>query len=69
MKFKLAVDDCKKIYNALPIPLGDGVGENEPVFEDGLVMFNGAVHSESLCRVDVAGYRERNDEGVDNEER
>jgi hypothetical protein len=52
-KFKLAVDDCKKICDALPVPLGDGMGENEPVFNDDCVIFNGAVHSENLCKADV----------------
>lgn len=53
-RFKLAVDDCKKICDVLPIPLGDGNGENEPIFKDDKIYFNGSVHSESLAKANLS---------------
>ena len=53
-RFKLAVDDCKKICDVLPIPLGDGQGENEPIFRDTSICFNGLVHSEGLAKADIS---------------
>ena len=52
-KFKLAVDDCKKLCDALPIPLGGADGTGEPVFTDDLLVFNGSVDSQSFCKSDV----------------
>jgi len=53
-RFKLAVDDCRKICDVLPIPLGDGSGEGEPVFADIELCFNGSIHSESLAKADIS---------------
>jgi hypothetical protein len=50
IKFAAAVADCRKVCSAVPIPLGDGSGENEPIWLYNLIAFNGHVHSESFCR-------------------
>jgi hypothetical protein len=49
-KFRAAVADCKKICDALPIPLGDGHGQGEPDFDADCVCFNGSVDSGSFSR-------------------
>lgn len=50
LKFAAAVADCRKICSALPIPLGDGSGEGEPIFDQELIAFNGHVDSGSFSR-------------------
>lgn len=50
LNFAAAVADCRKICNALPIPIGDGLGEGEPVFTHELIAFNGHVDSGSFSR-------------------
>jgi len=52
-KFKLAVDDCKRIYDVLPIPLAGADGTGEPVFSDDLIEFNGSLDSQSFCKIDA----------------
>ena len=52
-KFKLAVDDCKKLCDALPIPLGGADGTGEPILNDDLLEFNGSKDSQSFCRSDM----------------
>ena len=46
-KFKAFTEDVKKIVNysqnKLGIKLGDGMGENEPIIEDGMIWLNGSV--------------------------
>lgn len=67
-KFAAAVADCKKVCAALPIPLGDGCGEGEPVFDTNLVALNGHVTSGSMmpqvARVDGLLWPSRKAEGV-----
>ena len=53
-KFAAAVADCRKVCEAVPIPLGDWQGEGDPEFSQERVSFNGSVHSESFSR-DGAG--------------
>lgn len=58
-KFKLAVDDCKKICDTLPVPLGDYAGrgqatEGGPEFTDDVLCFNGSITSHSLCKADIS---------------
>lgn len=49
-KFRAAVADCKKVCDALPIPLGNGLGEGEPEFSERRIWFNGHVNSGQFCR-------------------
>ena len=64
-KFELAVDECKKIYDALPIPLSGGDGTGEPVFSDNLLEFNGSVDSQSFSKVDAGiPWPQDNAEGI-----
>jgi hypothetical protein len=44
-KWSAFVADCRKVCDALLIPLGDGSGEGSPVFGPELVAFNGHVAS------------------------
>lgn len=48
--FRAAVADCRKVCEALPIPLGDGDGKGVPMFADDAVIFNGHVDSASFSR-------------------
>ena len=49
-KFGSAVEDCRKICQALPIPLGDWDGKGQPKFTPSEVRFNGHVNSEGFSR-------------------
>jgi len=57
-RFKIAVDECRKVCEGLPIPLGDAMGENEPVFSDDRIEFNGHIYSselaEGLAKADIS---------------
>ena len=53
-KFKLAIDDCRKVCNALPVPLGDCEGKGQPEFTDNLLSFNGSMNSLSLCKAAIS---------------
>ena len=50
-KFKQAAQDCKRVCEALNIPLGNGSGKGEPEFSNQAVWFNGAVNSKALMSV------------------
>lgn len=64
-KFKLAVDDCRKVCETLPIPLGDGCGKGEPEFSNDAVIFNGSVNSQNLYKAAVSiPWPTENAEGV-----
>ena len=52
-KFRAVVADCKRICDALPVPLGHMDGHGEPEFAADVVCFNGSVHSESFARSDA----------------
>lgn len=52
-KFKLAVDDCKKVCDTLSIPLAGAEGTREPEFSDRQILFNGSVDSHSFCKTDT----------------
>ena len=49
-KWALIVRDCKRLCDSIPIPLGDGAGEGDPVFDDKAIVFNGSVNSQSFSR-------------------
>lgn len=49
-KFAAASADCRKLCDALPIPLGGGDGEGSPEFTPDRVWFNGHVQSGSFSR-------------------
>ena len=49
-KFAAFAADCRKVCEAVPIPLGDWEGKGEPEFSRDMVSFNGSVHSESFAR-------------------
>ena len=49
-KFNAAVEDCRKLCEALGIPLGDSEGREEPEFSTEAVCFNGHVESGSYSR-------------------
>jgi len=63
-KFKLAVADCKKLCDVLPIPLGDGCGEGEPEFSEDCVWFNGSVNSGSFAHCAGITWPDDRAEGV-----
>ena len=48
--FAAAVADCRKLCEALPIPLGDWEGKGEPEFTPEGIAFNGHVESGSFAR-------------------
>jgi hypothetical protein len=68
VKFAAFAADCERICKALAIPLGDGSGENEPVFRHDLVAFNGHVNSGEMmpqsARVDGLKWPVAKAEGV-----
>lgn len=51
-KFAAAVEDCRKLCAAIPIPLGDYSGEGEPEFSAEAISFNGHRESGSFARAE-----------------
>lgn len=49
--FVAAVEDCRRLCQALPIPLGDAGGEGVPVFGRKEICFNGHVNSGQLSSI------------------
>jgi hypothetical protein len=49
--FKAAVEDCRRLCQALPIPLGDAGGEGEPIFNSHEICFNGHIRSGQLSSI------------------
>jgi hypothetical protein len=55
-RFAKAVADCEKIWRGLPVPLGDGHGEGEPMFASDAVCFNGHKDSQGFARLDEGAF-------------
>lgn len=66
--FARAVEDCRKVCAALPVPLGNSAGEGEPEFGPDLIGLNGHRESGSLmpqvARVNGLLWPTRKAEGV-----
>ena len=63
-RFVKFMEDCKKICEILPIPLGNGAGEGVPTFNRDVVCFNGHIHSEGFARQDGLIWPENKAESV-----
>ena len=50
-QFLAAVEDCRRLCNALPIPLGDADGRGKPRFNSTQICFNGHVDSGKLTSI------------------
>ena len=54
--FARAAEDCRRLCQALAIPLGDAQGNGSPTFQRTQICFNGHVHSGQCCSIpSVAG--------------
>ena len=53
-QFIAAVEDCRRLFAALGIPLGGANGEGKPIFTDKEICFNGHVDSGKLNSVQQA---------------
>ena len=49
-RFAVAKNDCRKLCESLPVPLGDADGQHQPIFSDSEICFNGHIASDQFAK-------------------